>query len=153
MSDVVLKPVERGDLGALMRLDPGIKGLVAPNSVTLAQAAYEPGAEVFGVWAGADPVGLVALCDAREDPEPGPGDDVNCAYLWRLMIDKAHQRRGYGRAVMAQAFDWGRAKGLPRFMTSVVPDIEGNALPFYEGLGLARTGRVVDEEVELARPL
>ena len=41
----------------------------------------------------------------------------------------------------------GRGRG--RFLTSVVPDVEGNALPFYKGLGMTRTGRIDDGEVEL----
>lgn len=94
-------------------------------------------------------VGLLAVYDAREDKHLEPGDDPECAYLWRLMVDRAHQREGYGRDAVLQAMDWARARGLPRFLTSVVPDVEGNALPFYKGLGMTRTGRIDDGEVEL----
>ena len=150
---VILRPVGRDDVNRLIGLDPGIAGLVAPNAVTLAQAAYEEGAYVFCIEADGEIVGLMALADTREDGHLEPDDDPNCAYLWRLMVDAKHQRTGYGRAAMHLAMGWARDRGLPRFVTSVVPDEEGNALPFYERLGMARTGRIDDGEVELALTL
>lgn len=44
---VELRPVARDDVNGLMRLEPGIDGLVAPNAVTLAQASFETGAYLF----------------------------------------------------------------------------------------------------------
>ena len=41
-------------IGLAVREDQ--RGLVAQNAVTLAQAAYEPGAQVWGLWDDAAPV-------------------------------------------------------------------------------------------------
>ncbi len=95
--------VGREDVNPLIRLDvhEAQRGLVAPNAVTLAQAAYEPGAHVWGLWDGAVPVGLIAMVDPREGLLD-EGDDPEGAFLWRLMIGAAHQGRGNGRAALGE---------------------------------------------------
>ena len=145
--------VSRADVGALIRLavrqDQG--GRVAPNAVTLAQAAHEPGAHVWGLWEDDVAVGLMALVDQAEG-DLDEGDDPECAFLWRLMIDAAHQGRGLGaralRLAEARALAWRK----PRLVTSA-GEVEGGAVPFYERHGYRRTGRVRDGEVELVRDL
>jgi RimJ/RimL family protein N-acetyltransferase len=68
------------------------------------------------------------------------------AYLWRLLIDRAHQRRHIGEATIALVADRLRAVGQPTLMTSWVGS--GGAAGFYLGLGFVPTGRVDDGEVE-----
>ncbi|MEM9009820.1 MAG: GNAT family N-acetyltransferase [Pseudomonadota bacterium] len=123
-------------------------GLVASNAATIAQVAYEPGAEVWGLWDGDRAVGLMAMIDPQRHPWPEEGDDPQAAFLWRLMIGEEVQGQGYGRAAIGQVFAQARAWGLPRLVCSVVPDA-ASALPFYEKLGFRRTGRILDGEVEL----
>jgi diamine N-acetyltransferase len=151
---ISLRPVERDDLRPLFRLkvSEAQAGFVAPNEITLAQAPYEPGAFVFVIRAEEQIVGLIAMIDFREHPFVMEGEDPEAAHLWRLMIGAEHQRKGYGRAAMALAFDWARGRGNPRFSTSAVPE-NAVALRFYESLGLMPTGAIVDGEVELARDL
>ena len=125
--------------------------LVAPNAVTIAQCAYEqPGGYVWGLWDAETPVGLLAMIHPREYPHLEAGDDLNGAYIWRLMIAADHQGKGYGAAAIdeccAQARDW----GLPRVATSVV-DTPDNNIGFYEKLGFTRTGAIVDDEIVLSR--
>lgn len=143
----------RADVVPLIRLDVrgDQRGRVAPNSVTLAQAAYEPGAQVWGLWEDDALVGLLAMTDqAAGDLEDG--DDPHIAYLWRLMIDAAHQGRGLGAAALRIAEGRARAWGKPRIVLSVA-DVEDGAGPFYEHHGYRRTGRVIDDEAELVRDL
>ena len=147
------RPVTRDHLSALMRLDvhPGQKGLVAPNSVTLAQVAYDqPGGHVWGLWDGDTPVGLLAMIDPRVYPWMEEGDDHEAAHVWRLMIAADHQGRGFGRAAMEDAFEIARSWNLPRLCVTAVPR-DDSAIPFYERLGMRQTGRIVDGEVELIR--
>ena len=84
-------------------------------------------------------VGFVMLALSTEHhPEP---------FLWRLLIDRLHQRRGIGaralELVEAECIEmgdeslltsWGEGKGSPR--------------PFYLAQGFVPTGRLVDEETE-----
>lgn len=73
-------------------------------------------------------------------------------YLWRLLVDRMHQRRGIGRRIIdAVAADL-RAAGVPRLYTSCVEGI-GSPRPFYEGLGFTPTGAVIDGETELVLSL
>lgn len=68
-------------------------------------------------------------------------------YLWRLMVDRMHQRRGIGDRILdlviAQCREWGAAK----LETSWV-DGRGSPRPFYERRGFVASGRLIDGESE-----
>lgn len=68
-------------------------------------------------------------------------------YLWRLLIDRLHQRRGVGRrvldAVIAQARDW----DSPAVTVSWAPG-PGSPEPFYRRAGFVPTGKVHDGEIQ-----
>lgn len=151
---ITLQPVERDDLRPLFRLkvSDAQDGFVAPNEITLAQAPYETGAYVFSIYADEVIVGLMAMLDFREHKYLEEGDDPEAAYLWRLLIGADHQGKGYGRAAMDWAFDWAKARGNPRFVTSVVKE-NADGMRFYAELGLEPTGRIEDGEVVLMRGL
>ncbi len=123
--------------------------LVASNAITIAQAAYQPGAWLRGLWLGNTPVGLIAMIDLDH---PGvtldDADPRSAAYLWRLMVDQYQQGKGYGRAAMQIAAAQGKEWGKTQLVLSVVP-AERNSFGFYEKLGLKKTGRMVEDEVEM----
>ena len=48
----------------------------------------------WAVYAGETPVGFVMIADEVDSPEYIPH------YLWKLLIDERHQRRGYGTATL-----------------------------------------------------
>ncbi|MCU0831455.1 MAG: GNAT family N-acetyltransferase [Rhizobiaceae bacterium] len=150
MLTVTLRPVQREDVRPLLAMEVAEdqKAFVASNALTLSQAPYETGAHVFGIWHGETRVGLLAAVDNRDYKFGGPGDDPNSAFLWRLLIAREHQGRGFGRAALLDLFEWARSRGLPRIFTSVVP---GNAAAagLYQSLGFAFTGRVIEDEAEM----
>lgn len=78
--------------------------------------------------------------------------DAQAAYLWRLLVGAQHQNKGIGRAAMGLALDWARGRGNPSMTTSTV-EANAVALRFYQSLGFARTGAIVNGEVVLARSL
>jgi len=146
------RAITRETLSPLLRLKVAADQahLVAPNAVTIAQAAYEqPGAYVWGLWDGETPIGLIAMIHPHEYAHLEPGDDPDGAYVWRLMIDAAHQRRGHGRAAIDLCRRQARAWGLPRLATSVV-DCPDSNIGFYEALGFTRTGRIFEDEIVLS---
>jgi diamine N-acetyltransferase len=151
---ISLRPVVRGDLDCLFKLSvaPHQSGYVAPNVVTLAEFAYVSGGYVFAVRRAEEVVGLMGIIDFREHQELGEGDDPNAAFLMRMMIGSDHQRKGYGTAAMHLAIDWARTRKNSAFQTGVVPGNDA-ALQFYEALGLRRTGRIVEDEIELEMKL
>lgn len=84
-------------------------------------------------------VGFVMIAKVSEvNPEP---------YLWRLLIDRFHQRRGIATRVHHLLVDQCRDWGAKSMLTSWV---EGKGSPsrFYERLGFVPTGEIVDGETE-----
>lgn len=123
---------------------------VASNLMTMAQSIFEPGSEIYGVWEQTTPVGLLAVIDmSHPDADLDEGDDPDGIYIWRLMVDQAHQGRGHGRAALDFAKSLARERGRSNLIISVV-DEPGGAMPFYKEFGFHPTGRIVDGEVELA---
>ncbi len=78
-----------------------------------------------------------------------PGEDP---YLWRLLIDRRHQRRGIGRRAIGSLVERLRAQGHRRLVTSWVRD-EGGPEPFYLGLGFRLTGEIDGGEHVAELPL
>ncbi|MGO4737074.1 GNAT family N-acetyltransferase [Bosea sp. 2KB_26] len=101
------------------------RAYVAPVAVSIAQAHFEPTSVFRAVYAGDEPVGFI-LWRSGERPKS--------AYLWRFMVDKRHQGKGYARAAMEQAYAELRALGFDTVMTSVVRG-QHSPLGFYLSLG------------------
>jgi histidinol dehydrogenase len=138
-----VRPVDASNLDAVLALEvaESQRGLVAPAAKSVAQAAYEPASRVLALFDGAEAVGLLLLYDARLDDER----PANQLYVWRLMVDHRHQRRGIGRRAMAWVIDEARRLCMAEVGLSHHP-LEGHAGTFYEKLGFAYTGQVVDGE-------
>ena len=68
-------------------------------------------------------------------------------YLWRLSVDRMHQRRGIGDRILdlviAQCRDWGASQ-----LDVSWGEGRGSPRPFYERRGFVPTGRIVDDETE-----
>ncbi len=153
---VHVRLVEKADVTPLLDLwtaDDQLR-FVAPNAATIAEAADEPAAYVFTIWADGVRVGLMALIDMTElDPsEVQPEDEPEAGFLWRLMIGEAHQGKGYGTAAIQWAFDWARARGRPRMSVEVV-ETNAPAIALYERMGFRATGVLYGDEAQMARDL
>lgn len=147
----VLKPLVKADIRALYRLRvrSDQETFVGPNGLTMAQAPFEPGSEIFGIWEGETAVGLLAIIDfSHPQADLQDGDDPNSLYIWRLLIDADHQKRGYGTLALNHAKKLMHDKGLPALYIAAV-DKAGSAIPLYEREGFCRTGRIVEGETEL----
>ena len=138
-----VRPITAENLDAVMKLEvaPGQKRLVATVPVSLAQVAYEPAGRAVALFDGDTAVGMMLLYDARMDKKQ-PAEQL-C--VWRLLVDAAQQRRGYGRLAMAWVVEEARRLGLREVGLSHV-DREGHAGAFYLKLGLSYTGEVDDGE-------
>jgi GNAT superfamily N-acetyltransferase len=68
-------------------------------------------------------------------------------YLWRLLVDRMHQRRGIGRRILDLVIEECRRMGATTLVTSWVPG-RGTPEGFYLRNGFEPTGRVIDDEVE-----
>jgi RimJ/RimL family protein N-acetyltransferase len=153
------RPRHRPDMVELVEITPDrlseVLGLtthrsqqrfVAPVAKSLADALIPPEYEGVVVlpWyravvADGDLVGFVML--ARSQPgHPDP-------YLWRLLVDRIHQRRGIGTRVIDLVVEQCRAWGDSALEVSWVPG-KGSPAPMYLARGFAPTGNVHDGEIE-----
>lgn len=151
---ISIKIVVRDDLDHLFALQvhPEQRDYVAANPISIAEFAYVSGGYVFSIWSDDEIVGLMGIIDFQEHKELEDGDDPGAAFLMRMMVADRHQGRGIGKAAMLLAFDWARTRGNTCFQTSVVPGNE-DATRFYEAMGLQKTGRIVEGEIEMSRRL
>lgn len=154
---VRLVEVTRGNLNAVLKLDPGAMGArqVASNAASIAQAAYTPTAWYRAIAAGGRIVGFVLLYDPSLAPDfaSSDGEPRDTLYLWRFMVDFAHQGRGYGKAALQAVLAHAAARpGIRRIAVSYVPG-ETEPRAFYERAGFRLTGRIEDDEVEMVLDL
>ena len=125
---------------------------VAPNDVSLKQAAEaneeQPGvARPFAISADGK---LVGVCMFSFDPE---NDDPEDRYwLWRFMIDRNEQDKGYDQAALREIIRYFRENGADRLYLSTEPENE-KGLHIYHGAGFRETGAIGDGEAVLMRML
>jgi diamine N-acetyltransferase len=129
-----------------LRVRPDQELFVASVVESLDEAVATPQAAPWyrAIYAGDAPVGFVML---SWNVTPAPGI-LGPWFLWRLLIDERHQRRGYGRAALDQVIDLVRAAGAREFLTSYQPGT-GEPWPFYQRFGFEPTGEVFEGELVL----
>ena len=145
---VTLREVTRENLREVLLLEvaPEQKRFVASNAISIAQAHFQPEVAWFrAIYADETPVGFLMLEDRTGAPE---------VFLWRFMIDRRHQKLGYGRRALALVLEHVRARpGTSALTLSHVPG-EGSPAPFYERLGFVHTGETdPDGELLMRREL
>ncbi len=137
-------PITQDDVGAVFDLQvaPEQAPFVAPNPWSLAQAlAQHDVAWPRAIVAEGEVVGFAML-------EIDPDSEWDTPfYLWRLMVDHRHQRRGHGRAAVRLLVEEVARRGGLALHTSWR---EGDAGPrgFYESIGFVPTGRITEGETE-----
>ena len=106
---VTLRRITAENLWQIVALEvaPEQRSFVASNtnSILEAYAAISGGGTAlpFGVYAGDTPVGFIMLSYGCEDWPDAPAIAHNNYCIWRLMIDRRFQGRGYGKAALAEA--------------------------------------------------
>jgi diamine N-acetyltransferase len=146
-SPVSLREVTADTVRAVTRLavSPEQTSYVAGNAVSIAQAYFDRSAWFRAVYAGEVPVGFVMIEDqtllegeARPaEPEVG---------LWRFMIDRRAQGRGFGaEAIALLVAHVATRPGIHQLWCSCVPGPH-SPRAFYEKLGFVATGAVDDGE-------
>jgi RimJ/RimL family protein N-acetyltransferase len=134
-----------------LRTHKSQESFVAPMAKSLSQALLSPTHPEYPAtpWyraIAADGVitgfVMLALPDA-ERPEP---------FLWRLLVDRMHQRRGIASKAMDLVEDEVASWGHDGLSTSWVPG-RGSPEPFYLARGYEPTGEVDDGELVARKPL
>ncbi|WP_422365280.1 GNAT family N-acetyltransferase [Pelagibius sp.] len=151
--DLQLVAIDVGNYAAVVKLKvaESQESFVANNAVSIVQGHYHPGAWFRAAYLNGEAIGFVMLFDPRGvDPvgdDPGETGWEDGLVIWRLMIGREHQGQGLGRRLMEKVIALARTNGFERLYLTFV-DAEGGPEPFYLQCGFARTGRVIDGEVE-----
>ena len=150
---ISLRPIDDTNREAVLALSVREdQDFVAPNRYSLKEAdetnAKHPGvARPFAIYADGRLVGfcMFAFAPEAEDPE-------DRYWLWRLMIDKAEQDKGYGQAALGEIIRYFRDNGADRLYLSTEPENE-RGLHIYHKAGFRETGAIDDDEAVLMRML
>ena len=127
------------------------KDLVSSVAESFADALFPPedGWENSTTWIrGVTRDGVAAgfiMCADAPSAELDP-------WIWRLLVDREHQRSGVGTFAVQCVIERYRALGFKRVLTAWVP-AEGDASGFYKKLGFKETGALLDDEVVAALEL
>lgn len=142
MEKIFLREITADTLGDILGLSVHDlqKKFVASNAVSIAQAHFADNAVFRAIYGDETPIGFVMFDDDPNEKEPHHYD------LWRFMIDKNYQGRGYGWKAMDEIIRFVRKETNQReFMLSCVPG-EGGPEEFYRKYGFADTGEIVEGE-------
>jgi len=148
---VSLREITRQTLRAVcaLELEESQKRNVASNALSLAEAYLYPSeAWPRAVYADDELVGFVMVYDPTAVAIPEEPD----FFIWRLMIDRRAQGRGYGRAAVGLAIKHALARGAARILVSHVKQAVQLGT-FYMSLGFAYTGREDERELYMVLPL
>ena len=147
---VSLKEVTRETLRAVCKLDAGDGATqVALNAVSIAEASFYDEAWFRAIYDDDALVGFVMLYDPTLAQNPDEPD----FFLWRLMVDKAHQRKGLGHAAVNLLIDHVRTRpGANKLLVSHMSQADALGR-FYGSLGFVYTGAEEGGEKVMARDL
>ncbi len=125
---------------------------VAQNDYSLSEAdeanAKAPGtARPFAIYADEK---IVGFCMLALDPEDENPVDRYC--LWRFMIDKNEQGKGYGQAALQEIIEYFKENGVDTIYLSTAPENE-LGLHIYHKAGFRETGIIDNGEAVLMRTL
>ncbi len=142
---IELKPVTKHNYMTVvdLKVHPHQEDFIASNWLSLLEASYEEDKYPFAIYQEGTVVGFL-MCSYY------PADDaypIDSWWLERLMIDKAHQKKGIGK------------EALKRFLNEFKPDENVTeirigadpknewAIKLYESFGFKQEGMVEDENV------
>ena len=137
---ITLRPITAGNWEQCVELsvEPEQKDFVSSNAYSLAQAAYEDDCVPLAMYHDETMVGFTMYWHL-------PGEAIY--HINRLMVDEAHQQKGYGRAAMEQLITRLRAYQDCRGIDISYAPENHVAQRLYASLGFRETGEIDDGEV------
>ena len=137
-----------------LKVSEAQKAFVAPNDISIIEAyiavSHHGKAFPFGIYDGEVPVGFCMIGFGTDDEwEDAPAVARDSYNLWRLMIDKRYQKKGFGREAVRLALEFirtwphGKAEAC---VTSYNPENEV-AKKLYASFGFVENGEMDDDEI------
>ncbi len=137
---VVLEPVNEANFEDVVALDVSDdqRRFVASNALSVAHAYVFAGWEPYAVRIGPTIVGFTLI---YIDPNEATG------HIVRFMIDRNHQRRGFGRLALESVIEFIRSRpGIEAIELCVYPE-NVPARRLYESAGFHNTGEMNEHEM------
>lgn len=119
--------------------------MVADNVYSIAEASFSDSAWFRAIYADETPIGFIMT---HTGPDYEDGIDCPGVFLWRFMIARPYQEKGYGRKALEKLIQHLKAMGIPVLYTSCGLG-EGSPEGFYRALGFTQTGDTYGKEIEL----
>lgn len=126
-------------------LTPSQRKSVADNSFSIAEGSVHENAYYRGVYLNEKPIGFFMLFIPNGTETEEEDKDF---FLWRLMIARDYQYKGYGRQILDRVCIIGLGLGFKELLTSCETHAEG-PLQFYKKYGFIENGKTYGEEVGL----
>jgi diamine N-acetyltransferase len=140
-SDVSFQEISEETVVAVCKLSTTLSApqmkMVATNSMSIAQAHFNPHAWFRAIYADQTPVGFIMLYDDPAEPR---------YFLWRFMIGGAYQKFGFGRKAIELLIEHVRTRPGAKELLLSCEAGEGSPEGFYTKLGFERTGEVLEGE-------
>jgi diamine N-acetyltransferase len=133
--DVIFKPIDKDNWIDCVNLEVTEEqvNFVTNNTFSVLQSHYDSRNYPLGIYHGDTMVGfLMYLYD----------EDFSAYRLRRFMIDKNHQRRGYGRQALLELIRLVRHKHRGKILYTSVKPQNSAAIKLYESVGFKKTGEM-----------
>ena len=140
---IELKPVTKDNLEYVLELDvwEHQKSFVSSTACALAQAyVYGKTAYPFAIYADDTPVGFIMM---------GYYEQRSQYTLWKLLIDKNHQGKGYGREALIQGIQYLKSNFNAKEIYTGVAFGNSAAKALYLSVGFKETGLTENNAEEL----
>ena len=127
-----------------LKVSPGQSEYIASNENSLNEAQENPEiARPFAIYADDKMIGftMFAWDENNEDPE-------DKYWLWRFMIDKSLQGKGYGHLALKEIIKYFKDNGAD-IITLSTKESNKTALSLYHQFGFKENGEMNDEEIVL----
>lgn len=134
-----IEPVDSGNWRDIypLEVNEDQKDFVNDPGYYLCLCAYGDDWHPMAIYSGRTPVGFLMWAIDEDD---------NSCWFGGIIIDKAHQRHGYGRkAIELAILLLGKEQKPDSFALSYAPENRARAL--YQSLGFVETGEMEDEEL------
>ena len=137
---ILLKEITRDNFDEVINLSVSDqqKNYIASNMYSLAQAKAQPECVPLAIYNDSNLVGFLMYCMDFDDKE---------YWIYRVMIDKKHQKMGYGRKAMECLLETlMKDTAHDKVYISFEPE-NLVAKKLYDELGFVADGRIVEGEI------
>ena len=151
-----LKKINRKNVGEILKLEvfDNQKRFVASNNISIIEAyiAITENNDVFtfGIYNDDAPVGFLMIgFDVNSDDEGAPMIAKGNYNIWRLMIDKEFQGKGFGKKVMDLALEFVNTFpcGTAKYCWLSYESDNDIARQLYQSVGFVETDEKDGEEI------